>query len=274
MHRLVNRRLHFLLGIGALTLAVAIGLQWHRRLELRQHVFRIGFEDSAVSQVVDGNGKPGGPAIEIVTEAARRAHIQLRWVYAPAGPDRALTDGQVELWPLLGRLPDRVGRLFVSLPWRTQQFWLLNRVSRAQPGETVAVLRGNGRRMANLYLPGRRIIEHKKFADAIAAICRGEAQSGLLPEGPTLPSFNARPPACAGVKLVAEEMPDARLSFGTGAAINSALARKAAEAIRAQMPGLVMDGTVARIDRHWSVVSANELVIIQDFEASRRKNSC
>jgi signal transduction histidine kinase/CheY-like chemotaxis protein len=123
-----------------------------------------------------------------------------------------------------------------------------------------------------MYLPDRRIIEHKRFVDVIAAVCSGEAQSALLPEGPTLPGFNVRPPVCEGVELISEEVPDATLYFGTGATIKSALACRAAAAIRTQMPGLVMDGTVAKIDRHWSVVSANEVVIIQDFEASRRQN--
>src|SRR5579872_6204427 len=118
MRHLTNRRMYVLLGTGLLALAGAFGLRWwYREMELRRHVFRIGFEDSTVSQVMDRDGKPGGPAIEIVREAARRAHIQLQWVYAPTGPDRALTEGQVELWPLLGLLPDRVGKIFSSLPW-------------------------------------------------------------------------------------------------------------------------------------------------------------
>ena len=244
---------------------------WYIEWQLRRHVFRIGFENSMVSQFVDREGKPRGPAIEIVSEAARRAGIHLEWVRMTPGVDRALTDGLVELWPLVGRFPDRTG-MYISLPWRTQQYWTISRGKQAQPGEAVAVLTSNGHRVARMYMPGRRVLAYKQVADAIASVCMGQTKSALLPEGPAAPSFNVRPPACAGVELSSEAVSGAIIYSGTGATPKSPMACRAADRIRAQMLSLVIDGTVAAIDRRWSVVSANEVIILQEFERSRRQN--
>ncbi len=270
--RLSGRRRYVVLVAGLLALALAFAMRWwYVEVQLRRHVFRIGFEDSMASQSVDRDGKPVGPAIEIVREAARRAGIHLEWVRVTTGVDRALTEGLVELWPLVGQFPNRKG-MHISLPWRTQQFWLLSRVKRPQPGEGLAVLNRSGRNIARLYLPDRRILEYRAVADAVTSVCRGEAESALLPEGPTLPAFNVRPPECKGVELSSEALADVIVYYGTGATLRSPLACKAADAIRAQMPSLVMDGTLTEIHRRWSVASANELVIIRDYEASRRQN--
>ncbi|HTX38855.1 MAG TPA: histidine kinase dimerization/phospho-acceptor domain-containing protein [Bryobacteraceae bacterium] len=262
---------HILLAACLLTLVGAASMRWYVQWRLRRHLFRIGFENSMVSQFVDREGKPRGPAIEIVSEAARRAGIHLEWVRVTTGVDRALTEGQVELWPLVGRFPDRTG-MYVSLPWRTQQYWAVSRGKPAQPGETIAILSSNGSRVARQFMPGRRVLSYKEVADAVASVCRGEAKSALLPEGPTLPAFNVRPPPCAGVELSSEAVLGAIIYSGTGATLKSAMACRAADQIRAQMLSLVMDGTVAEIDRRWSVVSANEVVILQEFERSRRQN--
>lgn len=133
------------------------------------------------------------------------------------------------------QLQGRTG-IYISLPWRTQQFWLVSREHRAQPGETVAALVSNGRRAANQYLPGRKVLERTGIADVFESVCSGEAASGLLPEGPALPSFNVRPPACAGVQLTStnvEALPDALIYYGTGATLRSSLACRAADRIRA-----------------------------------------
>ncbi len=270
-HRFAKRRA-VLFAAGVLTLAAVVGLRrWYVERELGCHVFRIGFENSMVSQFVDRGGKPAGPAIEIVSAAARRAGIHLQWVQVTKGVDRALTEGLVDLWPLVGRFPDRA-RMYISLPWRTQQYWTVSRGEHAKPGEAVAVLSSNGERIAHQFLPGRTVLVRKTVAEVMASVCVQQAKSALLPEGPMLPAFNVRPSMCAGVELSSEALPGAIIYSGTGATLKSAWARRAADRIRAQMPSLVMDRTVAEIDRRWSVVSANELVIIQEFERSRRQN--
>src|SRR5580698_3647392 len=63
------------------------------------HPFRIGFQQSPPLQVVTPGGLPSGPAIEIISEAARRRHIPLEWVLRPDGPDDSFLKRNVDLWP-------------------------------------------------------------------------------------------------------------------------------------------------------------------------------
>src|SRR5436853_1310898 len=63
-----------------------------------QRVIRIGYLYSPPYHFPDPNGRPSGPAVDIVSEAARRAHIRLQWVHAPDGPEIALRAGTVDLW--------------------------------------------------------------------------------------------------------------------------------------------------------------------------------
>ena len=91
--------------------------------------FRIGFEHSPPYQEVSGSGQPEGPAIEIVTEAARRRGIALEWVHAPEGPEPNLRSGRVDLWPLIADLPERRQFIHISAPYMTVRFWLVSQDS-------------------------------------------------------------------------------------------------------------------------------------------------
>ena len=46
-------------------------------------------------------------AVEIVSDAARRAGIELDWVETGTSSDEAFRKGMVDLWPLMVDLPDR-----------------------------------------------------------------------------------------------------------------------------------------------------------------------
>src|ERR1044072_2429171 len=81
--------------------------------------FRIGFQRSPPYQEIDGAGAPMGPAIEIVAEACRRRGLRIEWVHSPEGPEASLRAGKVDLWPLLGDLPERRKFLYISGPWMT-----------------------------------------------------------------------------------------------------------------------------------------------------------
>src|SRR5579864_8211120 len=88
--------------------------------------FRIGFENSPPYQYVQADGTPSGPAVDIITEAARRAHIPIQWVHAPGGPDRNLKSGNVDLWPVIGILPERRKYLYISPAWLTNSYWMIS----------------------------------------------------------------------------------------------------------------------------------------------------
>src|SRR5664280_2450667 len=68
--------------------------------------YRIGFQHSPPRQFVDSQEKPYGAVIDLLQEAARRAHVKLAWVHVAAGPDGAFAAGGVELWPCDAQLAE------------------------------------------------------------------------------------------------------------------------------------------------------------------------
>ena len=73
-------------------------------------------------------------------EAARRRQIRLEWVFSPQGPEQALASGAVDLWPIMGDLPERRGLLYVSPPWTRMSYALI--VPRASAESGAPDLRG------------------------------------------------------------------------------------------------------------------------------------
>src|SRR5271169_5848536 len=86
---------------------------------------KIGFQNSPPYHYPDAHGSPIGPAVDLMKEAARRQNIELEWVYSPQGPEKALSSGSVDLWPILGDLPERRRVMYISQPWVKMTYLLL-----------------------------------------------------------------------------------------------------------------------------------------------------
>src|SRR5580658_5727176 len=95
-------------AIALLVLVSSIWLLPRRHLQrsTTTRVFRIGYQDLPPHEVVTPAGA-SGPAVEVVAEAARRRGIRLQWVLTPEGPEKSLQSGDLDLWPMVGDLPER-----------------------------------------------------------------------------------------------------------------------------------------------------------------------
>ncbi len=103
------------MGVGILA-ALAIGLAAFshlRTIRSLRRPFRMGYYKSGVEHFRGPDNEPHGAVVDIMNEAARRAGMQLQWVYSPEGTDAALESGNVDLWPNLGDIPERRGRVYV-----------------------------------------------------------------------------------------------------------------------------------------------------------------
>src|SRR4051794_38591471 len=78
---------------------------------------RVGFQNSPPYHFPGAQGKASGPTVEVLAMAAQQRNIKLEWVFSPEGPERALSSGSVDLWPLVGDLPERRKLLYVSAPY-------------------------------------------------------------------------------------------------------------------------------------------------------------
>jgi signal transduction histidine kinase/ActR/RegA family two-component response regulator len=240
--------------------------------------FRIGFEQSPPDQIVDSRGGPAGPAIEVVREAARRTGIELEWVYSPEGPESALQSGRVDLWPLIGDLPDRRGRMYVSEPWCLRKFWLLTPSSSGlkrfedAAGKTVAVVYpGTQERVAMLFLPHVHTLHRNSTAEMVDAVCQGAAVAGVIWERAGRSTPVELPLSCQNVEMRYLSMPDAVVYSGIGATLLRPDAAPAARTIRQAISGLSRDGTVSGIYFASSGQSANDTIIIDLLAEDRQR---
>jgi len=265
------------LGVSCLALA---GLCWLWREQAPvSGTFRIGFQEAPPYQVVQPDGSPAGPAIDIISEAARRQGIRIEWVHTPEGPQPALTSGRVDLWPLLARLPERNDRLYVTEPWRISHYWAAWRVgSRSGPplqdAPGLVVAHGNrtpSRRVALRFFPLATRIERPASEDILKAVCSGEAEIGVLVEGLADSAPRSKPPSCAGVHLNISKLDQGVLEYGVGANRKRPAAIRAADRIRAGIGKLAADGTLSAIYFRWFFYSSNETVIIDRINETRRR---
>ncbi|MGD0778774.1 MAG: ATP-binding protein [Candidatus Solibacter sp.] len=265
----------------ALLLAIGAGACFllESYIDPSRRTFRIGFEHSPPDQELLSDGSPGGPAIEIVREAARRRGIRLHWVYAPEGPEQALSSGAVDLWPVLNDLPGRRSRFFFAKPWCSRRFWLLveqkSRIELAGQfgGRTVAARApGTNPTLAGVFLPGSRVIGRPTFTAILQAVCTGKADGGLMWErlGRSTPIDS--PPECEGHAFRYLSIPNGYVYASLGARLGDRQAQRAADTIRTGISELARDGTVSGIYFAWVGQSANDTLVLDLLEDTRRKN--
>jgi len=232
-------------------------------------VLRVGFQNSPPYHFPDANGNPTGPAVDVVKEAARRRRIRLEWRYSPEGPERALSSGLVDLWPIVGDLPERESLLYVSSPWVKMTYVLLF----AEPvqlnnagdiaGKTLAVSNISlDKRIANGKLASAHLIPKKTMAEVVAAVCSGEVQVGLLAQSSLL---DTRSPGCPERPLSAVPLEDATFWFGIGANKKLPMARAAADRLRTEIGSMADDGSLAGIDFRWHTSIGTEASTIFQY---------
>jgi hypothetical protein len=93
-------------GAGAIAGLLAL---WHfhaRAPYVPTHPLRIGFENNPPIQIRTASGI-SGLSVEIVSDAAKRAGIELKWVETGTSSEESFRQGLVDLWPMMVDLPHR-----------------------------------------------------------------------------------------------------------------------------------------------------------------------
>src|SRR5215469_16142798 len=83
----------------------------------KSEVLRIGYGIFPPFMMRDANGSPGGFAVDVVSEAARRRGIGLEWVEVRNGPDAPFADRTIDLYPLFAHTPTPRRGIYYSQPW-------------------------------------------------------------------------------------------------------------------------------------------------------------
>ena len=265
---------YFALAAGVLT---AVAVHFWPGPDIKGHTFRIGYENSPPDQFRDSTGRPAGPSVEMVAEAALRSGIRLEWIYSPSGPEPAMSSGAVDLWPLFGRVADRESRFFISDPYTFRHFWLLvtggsgyTRFTELAGKRIGVVYPGIQERAAGMFLPGISTIRFHALSDVVQAVCSGGADAGLVGEQTAVP--NQFPNECGAVNLRYISMPGAVVYSGVGATLRHPEARYAAMAIRRGLTTLTRDWTVSGLQYNWTSRGLNSILLLDSMQRERERS--
>ena len=264
---------HFVLIVAAIigtSFALGSYLSWHQGT---RRTFLIGFRDTPPDHFRDKEGQPTGPTVEVIKEAARRQGINLEWVYSPEGPDRALTAGKMDLWPILGDTIERRKTVYISPPWMKMTFILVF----PESSEFVKPADVDGRALAvanvSIHLslarrefPNAKLITERTRNDVLKAVCHGRADAGIVTESAIGDqSFSE----CPNGRLRAIPVPGGMFWFGIGANKTKRDAIYAADSIRDQIGQMAKDGMLAAIDFRWRTSLGTEASTIFQYGAAR-----
>lgn len=261
MPRISNsrRKLAFvvLVSAGLLTgLGVDAVLYW-RTSRLLKTPFRIGFYNTPGSHFPGPDGKPEGDAVDLMNEAARRSGLQLQWVYSPEGPDAALETGQVDLWPIMGDLPERKGHLYVSAPWTITEFGLISRkndpISDSTDSSDLIVANLTKRieeKLARREFPNARFYSVDSVEEQLSAVCSGKAEVAVVTQTQSFDQFTL-PDECRNVGLQMVDPPGLSIRFGVGASYSRPGAVEAANVLENELAAMTKDGSLESIEFQW-----------------------
>jgi signal transduction histidine kinase/CheY-like chemotaxis protein len=245
--------------VAAVLLASAgVGVILHRRtVRLLATPYRIGFYNERNRHFLAADGKPAGDMVDLLNEAARRSGIKLEWIYSPEGGDEALRTGQVDLWPIIGDLPERKSYIYVSAPWTIMEYGLVSRVSdpiRTETQETGVVVAdvpdSLEAKLGERYFPHARFLAVKSTSAEIAAVCAGQAQVLIFAQDFGSIDYTL-PPECRNVPLQMVDRPGYSVDFGIGASYRRPGAAKVADILRDELGAMADDGTLVSTEFQW-----------------------
>ena len=236
---------------------------------------RIGCDTSPPWYFTPAGRAPEGPALDIISEAARRRGIEIVWTPVEGGPERNLAEGRVDLWPLVGRFEDRLKQFHISEPWISIGYWMVTDERSAFRKQTdlenhkvahAAALVAT--RMAHTHFARSQLFVVDTQRTGMELVCRGEADGAIITE--PMADTGTRPPDCQTVRLRMFPLQDATVGFGVAASRSAPGAVAAADEIRDEIGRMVQDGTLATIAVHWSLPISDQIAALYAFTDARR----
>lgn len=239
-----------------------------------RHTLKVGFQNSRPYHFPDAQGNPTGPAVQILKIAARRQNISLQWVFSPEGPEKALSKGAVDLWPLTADLPERRKLLYVSAPWAKMTYAMVFpeglRVTGTQDldGKTLAVVTkiSSDARLAKQFFGKSPIVPRARIAEVLESVCSGEAEAGLISLNPFTEAGALN---CAARQINIQPIEGATYWFGVGADRHNPEAKAGAERLRDEIGRMAAEGVLASIDFRWNTKISMETSTIFAYRQSR-----
>ena len=253
-------------------------LSMTRNREWKKRVYRVGVDGAPPWAETNAKGEPGGLAVALLREAARRRGIKLEWVLVQGiTPDVAIEQRLVDLWPAIGVTATRQQKYHLTEPWLSSTFALVSRSEMpaiAPPdvvGRSVAYNPFHlASQLAHRHLPGARLQQAPSREDLLAQVCLGTVDAGFEEASYLNSMLLRRPQSCAETSLDVHLVHDAAASVAFAAHRDFAMV---ADELRSELDHMVTDREMTVALDRWASFSANETRSIFALrEASQRKS--
>jgi signal transduction histidine kinase len=241
-------------------------------------IFRVGFDGAPPLTEIGAKGEPGGMAVALLQEAAKRRSIRLQWVALPGiSPDQALTSSMVDMWPALGLTERRQKLYHFTKPWLTASFALVSKkdssvlVPADIVGKDVAFTGYPiATEVALRHLPQAILRKGESRSDVLRSVCTGMVAAGFDEASFLNMLLLDRPTECADIALRVQLVSGATRPVSIAARLD---AGAAADELRSALDNLAADGTMtAALDR-WAAFSANETRSIFELLEAQERHS-
>jgi diguanylate cyclase (GGDEF)-like protein len=237
---------------------------------------RAGYNSYIPYMMPGPDGRPEGMAVEIVIEAAKRAHVKLRWVHTGEAVDETLRKGEVDFFPMLTLTPGRMADFHTSQPWWENETALISLeatpigTSTATGGKRIAI-RGLPilKTLAESLFPRSTLVIIPRMEAMVEELCSGRVDGVFLDMRLLQSQLLQGPAACAGRPIHVISVPGGSLSQGTVARKEVAAA---ADRIYEQIAELALAGTLSETASRWSMVSSFQTRHMKDILDEQHRN--
>ena len=234
---------------------------------------RVGIDDAPPYQTIRPDGGLEGVSVDMLSEAARRSGIAITFVPIRGFlPDEALRAGLVDLWPAGGVTAERRRWLHLTEPWLHNRYALVSLMGTpAGPPRVIAQKRIPiiARQVTEMF-PHSRFVLREDRGEALQLLCRDEADAAFLEARYLDRALVDRPAGCEGARF--------RLAVIEGISLELAILAlppyaRQAEALRAEIGHLVLEGQMAASLDRWAPFSSSDaqsVYTIREAERVRR----
>ena len=233
----------------------------------------IGTDNARPYHFMNADGATGGMIAEIVNEAARRSGIRLKWVVRHEGPASALKAGVVDLWPLLSVQRAMWPWIHFTKPYLRNSFIVVC-PRECDSGEGLRGIRRVAlvdyplvRKLLREALPQAQVKLYRSREQALAMVCRGEADAAFMESRAAQFMMLHRPAECSATMLHSHgtDVPPTELALSSTAA-----GAPAVERLRAEIDSMLADGTMGRLMKKWNYYYSGEAEALYGEERARQ----
>jgi signal transduction histidine kinase len=222
----------------------------------------VGFRQFPPYLLENPNGTPDGVAVAVLKEAAARRGIHLVWSLHTEGPERALQEDKVDLWPLLTTKWTDRRMIHVSRPLTAIEFVLLapKRSGIVTQQETVGkrvafVDTPAFRYMAERYLKKILPVPGSNQAEVLRSICTAQADAAFVDSRFAQSFLMDRPTDCENIPLRYTSIREAVVPLGIA---SSKKFSRTADMLADEVLRMGAEGSLARIQAQWSVIGTHD----------------